>query len=387
VADDNFYTSRYWLLCFSIFLFFMSFNMIVPELPAHLTKLGGQEYKGWTIALFTLTAGLSRPFSGKLADKVGRIPVIFFGIIVSTAAIFCYPFFQTVTLFLILRLLHGFSTGFTPTGASAYLADIVPAHRRGEAMGIYGTMSSLGMAIAPALGGWLAFHHGINTTFYTAGGISVLAVLMTFSLRETLPQKQPFSPQLLQLKRTDIFEPQAIGPALVYGLCFFGFGVVLTVGPDMSEWLGIANKGWYFTVSTVASLFVRAFAGKVSDRYGRVLVLKISSLWYVGAMVAAAFAQGPGLFFTSAALLGLGIGMLSPTVLAWTVDLSNDQNRGRALATLYIALEMGIGLGAWSSGAIYANQAANFPLVFGLAALLAFGSFGYLWFFYRPKKA
>lgn len=378
MAPESFYTPRYWLLCFSIFLFFMSFNMIIPELPAHLTRLGGGEHKGLIIALFTLTAGLSRPFSGKFADRLGRIPVIFFGILVSTAAIFSYPFFQTVGLFLLLRLLHGFSTGFTPTGASAYLADIVPADRRGETMGLYGTMSSLGMAVAPALGGWVAYAHSLDLMFYVAGGISLLSVAMTFSLRETLPQREPFRWSMFRLRRGDIFEPRALGPALVYGLCFFSFGAVLTLMPDMSEWLGIGNKGWFFTVSTVASLFVRVFAGKVSDRYGRVKVLRISSLFYVAAMLAAALAQGPALFFASAALLGLGIGILSPTVLAWTVDLSNDQNRGRALATMYIALEVGIGLGAWASGTLYANQTANFPLAFGLAAVLAATSFGYL---------
>ena len=52
----------------SSFLFFLSFNLLLPELPDHLTRLGGGEYKGYIIALFTLTAGLSRPFTGKLAE-------------------------------------------------------------------------------------------------------------------------------------------------------------------------------------------------------------------------------------------------------------------------------------------------------------------------------
>ncbi len=53
--------------------------MIIPELPSYLTKLGGGEYKGLIISLFTLTAMISRPFSGKLTDKIGRIPVMVLG--------------------------------------------------------------------------------------------------------------------------------------------------------------------------------------------------------------------------------------------------------------------------------------------------------------------
>ena len=108
--------------------------MLIPELPAYLTSMGGAEYKGFIISLFTLTAGLSRPFSGRLTDRVGRIPVMAFGSLVCFVCGFLYPVFITVVPFLLLRLGHGFSTGFKPTGTAAYIADIVPANRRGEAL-------------------------------------------------------------------------------------------------------------------------------------------------------------------------------------------------------------------------------------------------------------
>ena len=44
--------------------------MIIPELPDFLSHLGGAEYKGLIISLFTLSAAISRPFSGKLADEI-----------------------------------------------------------------------------------------------------------------------------------------------------------------------------------------------------------------------------------------------------------------------------------------------------------------------------
>ena len=80
--EESIYTLAFWLLCLSNFLFCASFSMIIPELPDYLASLGGREYIGYIIALFTLTAGLSRPFSGKLTDHIGRIPVMAFGSIV-----------------------------------------------------------------------------------------------------------------------------------------------------------------------------------------------------------------------------------------------------------------------------------------------------------------
>src|SRR5690606_31351454 len=109
------FTGQYVLLCLSSLLFFSSFNMLIPELPDYLTGLGGEDYKGWVIGIFTLTAGISRPFSGQLTDRWGRIPVMMIGALVCVVCGFFYPIANTVFLFLVLRLIHGFSTGFKPT--------------------------------------------------------------------------------------------------------------------------------------------------------------------------------------------------------------------------------------------------------------------------------
>ena len=93
------YSIGFWLMCLSSFLFFLSFNLLLPELPDHLSRLGGGEYKGYIIALFTLTAAISRPYSGKLADTVGRIPVMVLGSLVCFVCGFIYPWALTVTGF------------------------------------------------------------------------------------------------------------------------------------------------------------------------------------------------------------------------------------------------------------------------------------------------
>src|SRR6186713_3420678 len=150
-TSDKIYTGQFWRVCLSGMLFSASFNMLLPELPAYLTQLGGAGYKGLIISLFTLTAMISRPFSGKLADKLGRVPVMMAGAVVCVACSVIYPILTSVSGFLLLRLIHGFSTGFTPTGQAAYIADAVPIHKRGEAMGYLGTASTLGMAGGPAI--------------------------------------------------------------------------------------------------------------------------------------------------------------------------------------------------------------------------------------------
>ena len=367
----SFFTLNFFLLCLSSFLFFSSFNMIIPELPAYLTSLGGESYKGWIIALFTLSAGLSRPFSGKLADKVGRIPVMIFGAAVCFVVGLSYPLLQFVSGFLFLRFAHGFSAGFTPTGTSAYVADTVPFAQRGEALGIQSLFGSLGMAAGPALGGWIASSWPIDVLFYTAAFTAIFSILILIRLKETLPVKEPLRWQLFKLDKNEILEKRVLLPSTILFLSVFSFGVVLTLVPDLSSHLGIQNKGLFFAVFTLSSLGIRLIAGRTSDRIGRVRVMRVASAVMVLAMIAVAFASNKVMLLGGAVLFGAAVGMYSPTTTAWVVDRSLEQFRGRALATMYIFLELGIGLGALVSGWLYGNESANFQTAFLFSAGVA----------------
>ena len=365
------YTIGFWLMCLSSFLFFLSFNLLLPELPDHLTRLGGGEYKGFIIALFTLTAAISRPFSGKLADTVGRIPVMVFGSLVCFVCGFFYPWALTVTGFLGLRLLHGFSTGFKPTGTAAFIADIVPVDRRGEAMGLLGVTGALGMAFGPAFGSWVAVHFSLNTMFYCSSATALLSLVVQGTLTETLPlaQRERFSFSLLKLRWNEVLEPRVLAPAVVTALCLFPFGAVLTVIPDQSRLLGLtgSDKGLFYICYTVASLAVRLVAGKASDTHGRVPVLRISAGILVVGLALLVWSPSVLWFLVAAVVFGIGTGLNSPTLYAWTIDLSHPERRGRAVATMYIALEIGIGLGALLAGWIFANQPDRLPYVHGLS--------------------
>lgn len=385
--SPSFFTLDFSLLCLSSFLFFSSFNMIIPELPSYLSSLGGEDYKGMIIFLFTLSAGLSRPFSGKLADKIGRIPVMMVGAAVCFIVGLLYPVITFVSGFLFLRFAHGFSTGFTPTGASAYVADIVPYQKRGEAMGIQSLFGSLGMAAGPAVGGWIASEWSLHAVFYCSAFTAIFSVVILLRLKESLKEKQPLTLSLLKLDRNEIIEPRVLLPSAILFLSVFSFGVVLTIIPDFSTYLGIKNKGLFFAVFTISSLGIRLIAGRASDRYGRVVVLRTALICMIAAMVAVAFAESKTVLLLSGVLFGAAVGMNSPTTTAWVVDRSLDNYRGRALATMFIFLEAGIGIGALISGWLFANNPENFRLVFLTAASTAFLAFLILMFIKRDRKS
>jgi MFS family permease len=388
-AKHPIYNMQFGLLCLSSLLFSASFNMLIPELPSYLEGLGGSQYKGLIIALFTLTAGLSRPFSGRLTDTVGRVPVMAFGSIVCFVCGFLYPVLAWVSGFLFLRLIHGFSTGFKPTATAAYVADIAPKERWGEALGIHGLAFSTGMAIGPAIGSYITLHFSINVLFYISSAFALLSIIILMNMKETLEPalRQRFHPRLLKIKRTDIIAPEVIPAGLVVFLSYIGYGAVLTLIPDKTDYLGIANKGLFFMVFTLSSLLIRFVAGKASDRYGRVRVIKIGLVLLAVSFTLIGYAPNFMMLMAGSAVYGVSQGVLSPALNAWTVDLSHPEHRGKAMATMYIALEAGIGLGALFAGWYYHDIIENIAAVLYASATVTLLGLGYTFFYSRKSKA
>lgn len=375
---ESIYTLQFALLCLSSLLFSASFNMIIPELPNYLSSLGGGEHKGLIIALFTLTAGISRPFSGKLTDQWGRVPVMAIGSTVCVICGFLYPVLTTLSGFFFLRLVHGFSTGFKPTATSAYIADIIPQDRWGEALGMHGLCFSIGGAIGPAIGSFVALHFNLNTMFFSSSVFAFLSIAIVMNMKETLLPKRKFHGQMLRISKNDILEYRAIPAGIVTLLSYSAYGVILTLIPDWSEHLGITNKGLFFTAYTLASIGIRFVSGKVSDRFGRIkvmlvgLVIILISLLFLGA------GDSISGLIVGACIYGIGTGILSPALNAWTIDLSLPQYRGKAMATMYIALEAGIGGGALLAGYIYHDFIDRIPHIMYGNAFIIFLAFIYV---------
>lgn len=346
--------------------------------------MGGEDYQGLYITFFTLAALLSRPISGQLADYSGRLPVMYFGALVCVITCLFYPIFPTVFAFLTLRFIHGVSTGFNPTGLSAYLADIIPLKKRGEAMGILGLFTSTGMAIGPSIGPLIAEHYGRDMMFYASSLMAAISMIILLGLPETLPNKRSIGEALKQVSFKNMFEPEVLPSALVYLLTLFSFGAILTMIPDYTLSIGIGNKGIFFTIFTASSLFVRLLAGKASDKHGRIPLIQIATMGIVLSMLILALWPTITGFYIAAVVYGLAIGINSPTLYAWTVDLSHPERRGRGMGTMFMGLEIGIGLGAWLAGSLYTTR--SFALPFFICAALSLIAFFYLvWF--RHKKS
>lgn len=363
------------------------FNLIMPELNDFITDLGGEKQKGLIITLFTISAGISRPFSGKLADTIGRKKVIYAGIICSIIVAVLYPLSETVFFFLFLRFLHGFSAGFAPTGATALLTDIIPTENRGRAMGIWGTFISLGIGVGQGTGSWICKNNGFDIMFMSSAICSIISIVLAFEVRESLKNQEKFNGSQLKVTWKDIFEPSVRPSAVVMLLTATCSGIIFVITPDISKFLGIENKGFFFQIYVVSTIIIRILTGSISDRIGRRQMLLIGCFFLIISMMLIAMANSVNAYIIAAVVFGFATGVSSPTLFAWTADLSHETRRGVGAGTMFIALELGIMIGSLSTLFTYENTKSSVYLAFATGAFFALIAGIYVFWHIRTQKS
>ncbi|OFZ60606.1 MAG: hypothetical protein A3D92_24545 [Bacteroidetes bacterium RIFCSPHIGHO2_02_FULL_44_7] len=372
------YSKNFWLLCWALLFFMTSFNLIVPKLNDFLSELGGEDYKGWIFLLFSISAAISRPFSGKLADTIGRKKVMYIGVLIGLLTGISYPLSGTVLVFFAFRFSHGFSAGFLPTGATALVTDLIPENKRGVAMGIWGTFMSVGFGVGNYFANTIFTHLGYAGLYLIAAGFCLLAGIMIFFISETLPNPQKFHPRLLSVRFNDIFEP-SVRPAAFVMLCAtVSTGFIFVTSSDISRYLGIENQGHFFLFYMISTILVRLFAGRLSDVIGRRKSMLIGFGFLILSMTMIATATEWIQYTIAATLFGVSTGINSPTVFAWMADLCPADRRGVGSGTVFIALEFGIIIGAAISLGIYDNTMASLHALFFIGAAAALVAAAYL---------
>ena len=171
-------------LTLTVFLQWMGATAIVPMLPVYIRNLGGTDaLAGVVMASFFAAGVLSQYPIGRLADRLGRRPVLMAGLLTYGVASFSFLLPITAPLAIVLRSLQGVGAGAATVAALAMISGSVAVERRGRAFAsIYGGELA-GMAVGPLVGSIVGVHY-MWAMFMVSGLLSVAACLPALALHE-----------------------------------------------------------------------------------------------------------------------------------------------------------------------------------------------------------
>lgn len=167
---DRLVSPGYCFILAANFLLYFGFYLLMPVFPFYLVEEFGvsEGAVGAILACYTIAALAVRPFSGYLLDSFARKPLYLIAFLVFTLIFGGYIVTGTVLMFIVLRIVHGFSFGTVTVAGNTIVIDITPSSRRGEAVGYYGLANNIAMSLGPMTGLFMHDHVSFDTIFITA---------------------------------------------------------------------------------------------------------------------------------------------------------------------------------------------------------------------------
>ena len=125
-------TRRFVVLVLATFLYFVAMGTLVPTLPRYVKDElhGGGFQIGLAVGIFALSAGVLRPFAGRLGDQRGRRLLVVGGSAIFGIAALGYVAASTLLVLVIARFVAGVGEAGMWVGSATTSQDLAPPHRR-----------------------------------------------------------------------------------------------------------------------------------------------------------------------------------------------------------------------------------------------------------------
>ena len=133
----------------------------------------------WIVLAYLLAVTTLLVSVGRLGDIVGRRQLLLTGLVLFTVASGACGIAPTLPLLIAARAAQGLGAAVLMALTIAFVGETVPNERIGSAMGLLGTMSAVGTALGPSLGGVLIAGLGWRSIFFInlpLGGVAFLLV-------------------------------------------------------------------------------------------------------------------------------------------------------------------------------------------------------------------
>ncbi|MBQ3655578.1 MAG: MFS transporter [Bacteroidales bacterium] len=329
-----------------------SFYLLTPLLPIYLSEnfAAPKDIIGTVLFGYSVMVLLIRPFGGYLVDSFDRKKILLVCLCFYFILFSGYLAAVSLTVFAIIRTIHGGPFGAATVANSTVAIDVLPSSRRNEGIGFYGLSNNVATAIAPTAGILLYSSTGnFNILFI----ISLVVAALGFWIASTvkIPEKEKVrNKSKISLDRFFLVAGTLVAVnMLCFGFCYGVLSNYLAIYGK--EKLGLTNStGIYFMLLSIGLILSR-FQGAKALREGKLVKNAAEGiiLSTVGYTLFVATDSMIG-YYASAVLIGLGNGHLWPAFQNMMINLAHNNQRGTANSTLMTSWDAGVGIGILAGG-------------------------------------
>lgn len=348
-------------------------NIALPDL-AKAFSAPFAEVQGVVVSyLAALT--ISVVVAGRLGDLYGLKRMQLAGLMLFAVASLLSAMAPDLPLLMAARAVQGVGAAFLMTISMALMRETASEARIGRAMGLLGTVSALGTALGPSLGGALIPLAGWRGIFWVQAPLAVLALILAIAALPADRAREKVRPANMFAVMEKRLVPNLIVNIVVAAVMM----ATLVVGPfylGLALGLKAASVGLVMSVGPVISIVSGVPSGRLVDAWGARAVLSIGlALLAAGAFLLAILPQILDVAGYIAAIIVLTPGYQLFQAANNTAALADVPKERRGMASGLLGLSRNIGLMAGASlmGAVFAYGAGTGDFIHAAPAAISAG--------------
>jgi len=367
----NEYPQQFWTLFFGTLINATGSGLVFPFFSLYLSRQMGFSMTeiGVIFAGYAVVSMATQVAGGALVDRLGRKPVMVFSLLGNSVAILSMGLISPLATLaglgrliftaIIVALLSVTGGAFGPA-LNAMVADLVDSQKRSQAYGLIRVVSNLGIAIGPAIGGFIATRSYLVLFICAAISPLVYGVIVALLTRETRPTAGPIVDSVTAAAPKDegfvtVLRDQTFmvfcGLYLLMAIVYSQMNTTLPI--YLNKGFGVSEQ-WYGMLMSLNAAMVVLFQFPITrftDRFARTAMMALGGAFFaVGFGMFGVVGVLP-LFFLAQATWTIGEMLTSPVSQAFVADVAPETMRGRYMGAFGLVWAIGYGLGPLVGGA------------------------------------
>ncbi len=361
------------------FITSFSFSLIHSLVSSYAVSFGAElTAAGTAVGIYSIAAMVVRPFGGFITDHYNKKKLLFLSTLLLGVSFLGYVFCRSISLLILLRIIHGVAFGINSTVNLALAVEYIPRSRTGEGLGYYGVGQVISQIIGPPIGVAIKDATSYPALFIGSSVLVFAGALLFFFIFPNTADPERKGPGILGGGTvTDFLKSlvakECIFYAVIGGLFSMSNGIVHSLLILLGDAKHINNISLFLTVNAIVLFVLRLTVGKVLDRTNLLLVVTISLVTGAVSMGLLGVAGALPLVLAAGAIKAFGNVGGQISLQSACVKKVDAARVGVASSTYYIGADIGNGIGPILGGRV-AESAGYASAFFTMAGIFLAGA-------------
>ena len=370
VQKAKLWTNQYFVIILLSLVMFASFYMITAGFPIFVSTVSDNPAIAGIMTTTLMTASLiTRFFASVIIQKVNMKLLLIISLVYFIGTIALTFVNDSIGFLIFIRALQGIGFSMLTILVFTISSNIVPKSRLGEGIVFFAMSTSVGTTLGPLIAiAYLANYSFRSMMMLTLGLMSFSLLCSFFTKNNKVEKEKETNSTTKEPFYKYMYDKRVLLPCILVSLNYVAIaGTVNFIGAFGKE-IGVGGRiSQFFIAQGIAMVIIRAFSGKIFDRFGhRLLIIPAAISGAVG-LVLLGFSNTMWMVLVSGVLFGIAFAVIHPTIQAWALQLVPAEKKATANSMLLIFIDAGLAIGSVGLG--FLAKIVGYGMTFSYSAI------------------